>query len=68
MLGSLAALLADHFHESGIVAAGLLAILGVIIAGHRFLPQPDPQYNIRTARRTSRRLADSFYADRYAEA
>lgn len=43
LLGSLAVLLAEHFHEGWIVAAGLLAILGVVVAGHLFQPQRDPR-------------------------
>lgn len=39
VLGSLSAILADHYHESWIVAAGLLAIVAVAIVGHVFRPQ-----------------------------
>ncbi|MCE5268573.1 MAG: MgtC/SapB family protein [Planctomycetaceae bacterium] len=41
LLGSLAVLLAGHFGESWIVAAGLLGIIGVIVVGHMRRPQPD---------------------------
>jgi uncharacterized membrane protein (DUF4010 family) len=43
LLGSLAVLLAEHFQEGWIVAAGLLAILGVVVAGHLFQPPRDPR-------------------------
>jgi uncharacterized membrane protein (DUF4010 family) len=43
LLGSLAVLLAEHFQEGWIVAAGLLAILGVVVVGHLFQPQRDPR-------------------------
>ena len=36
VLGSLAAMLANHFQESWIVAAGLLAIVAVTVVGHIF--------------------------------
>jgi uncharacterized membrane protein (DUF4010 family) len=38
VLGSLAAMLADHYQESWIVAAGLLAIVAVVVVGHLFRP------------------------------
>ncbi len=42
ILGSISVLLADHFHEGWIVAAGLLAILGVVVVAHLFRPQSNP--------------------------
>jgi uncharacterized membrane protein (DUF4010 family) len=39
MLGSVAAVLADHFSESWILAAGLLAIVAVTAIGHRLQPR-----------------------------
>ena len=42
LLGSLSALLANHFGDSWILAAGLLGVAGVMVVGHLFRPQPDP--------------------------
>ncbi len=42
LLGSLSALLANHFGDSWILAAGLLGVVGVMAVGHLFRPQPDP--------------------------
>jgi len=41
VLGSLAAILANHFDDSWILAAGLLAIVAIVVVGHLFRPQPD---------------------------
>ena len=35
-------LLANHFGDSWILAAGLLGVVGVTVVGHLFRPQPDP--------------------------
>ncbi|MEN6459475.1 MAG: DUF4010 domain-containing protein [Thermoguttaceae bacterium] len=41
LLGSLAVLLANHFGESWIVAAGLLGVVAVVVIGHLRRPQND---------------------------
>jgi uncharacterized membrane protein (DUF4010 family) len=42
VFGSVSAVLANHFQESWIVAAGVLAMVGVMVLGHLFRPRPDP--------------------------
>ena len=42
LLGSVSAVLADHFQESWIVAAGLLAIMAVAVVGHISRTRHDP--------------------------
>ena len=41
VLGSLAAVLADHYQDSWILAAGLLAIVAITVVGHLIRPRPD---------------------------
>jgi uncharacterized membrane protein (DUF4010 family) len=43
LLGSLSALVAVHFQESWILAAGLLGIAALSILGHQRQPTPDPR-------------------------
>ena len=47
VFGSVSAVLANHFHESWIVAAGLLAIVAVTVVGHLFRPQPNGRRGCR---------------------
>ena len=48
LLGSVSALLADHFQESWILAAGLLAVAAVTAIGHVLRPKSDPHPGITT--------------------
>ncbi|MEN6405130.1 MAG: DUF4010 domain-containing protein [Thermoguttaceae bacterium] len=49
VLGSLAAVLADHYQDSWIVAAGLLALAAMVVVVHVFrLRQPDPHPGMTT--------------------
>jgi uncharacterized membrane protein (DUF4010 family) len=47
LLGSVSAVLANHFNESWIVAAGLLAIVAVTVVAHVFRPQPGRETGTR---------------------
>ena len=42
LLGSLSAMLAVHFQQSWVVAAGLLAVATITVVGHRLQPTRDP--------------------------
>lgn len=48
VLGSLAAVLADHYQDSWILAAGLLAIVAITVVGHLLRPRPDSSPGITT--------------------
>jgi len=48
VLGSVAALLTDHFHDSWILAAGLLAIVALIAVRHVYRPRPDARLGTTT--------------------
>jgi len=48
LLGSVSALLAEHFQESWILAAGLLAVAAVAAVGHVLRPKSDPHPGITT--------------------
>jgi uncharacterized membrane protein (DUF4010 family) len=48
LLGSLSAMLANHYHESWTLAAGLLAIVAVTVVGHLFRSQSEPHSGTTT--------------------
>lgn len=48
LLGSVSAVLAEHFQDGWIVAVGLLAIVGVMLVGHLFLSRRDPDAGTTT--------------------
>jgi len=48
LLGSVSALLAEHFQESWILAASLLGVAVVTAIGHIMRPKPDPHPGITT--------------------
>jgi uncharacterized membrane protein (DUF4010 family) len=48
LLGSVSAVLAGHFHDSWIVAAGLVGIVVIAVIGHIFRLRPDPRSGTTT--------------------
>jgi len=48
LLGSLSAMLAIHFQDSWVVAAGLLGVAGITVLAHTIRPKPDPHPGITT--------------------